>query len=380
MTSRRRREALLQYVMRCRRRLQWLLFVRHASLIVPTLMSLAAAIVFALRADRLQAAAWLGGAVVLGLAAAACAAAWLTPSTRSTAAELDKDLQLEDRVVTALQFLSDDDPVAGLIVRDAVDRVSGIVPANVFRLDLRVNRRAALLPAAAALVAAALSIAPEAGRRTLVARFGGEALAGSGRLVGKQRDGDTRERTSETSSAVTSAAERRDKANAIERVAARGDDTSSSSPRATDAESASTVDRSPEESRSAAEGIARGAAPAGAASAGQEPHRGGDGAPTDRSRIAYGGARGSRRGAGSSGVAAATDPQGPGGGGVRGGPGSEGFVDGTRTTGLPAHTHPAGYHAAWTRVQASLARNDVPASFRIYLRDYFVAIRPTERE
>ncbi len=237
MTPQQRREGLLRDVVHCRRRLLWLLLVRHASVTVPTSMGVGAAIVLAVRADGTQAAAWLIGALVLGIAAAAGAAAWLAPSQLSAASALDHELRLEDRVVAALQFISDDDPVAGLIVRDAADRVSGIVPARVFPLDLRISRRAAVFPAAAAALAIAMAIVPEAGRNAIVDRFGGDALAaGPGRMISEGRSAEGRKEAPQASSAAAS-----DAANAAKSMAPSREGAEATPSHATDAENSSTT-------------------------------------------------------------------------------------------------------------------------------------------
>ena len=376
-------EVLLRQVTRCRRRLRWLLFVRHASVAV-SMSAVAAAVIVVLRADRANAIAWLGGALVLGVAGAACAAAWRAPGQRSTAAALDNELQLEDRVATALQFLSHDDPVAGLIVRDATARVADIVPAQVFRLDVRVTRRVLLLPAAAAVLAVALALVPEARRGAAAARSGGVSIGtGAARLVSASRDGEKHESAPQPSPLATSVAASGDKTDAVQRTSAEREGAESRPPSDTDAETAFLTEGSPEPSPEfARRPIATDRTPAEAGSGGEDSHGSGGGAATTERRVIDPGAPASRTGAGSIGGSgiAPIDPQERNGGGIRGGVGSRDFVDGQQIRRAMEPPYAAHYRAAWARVQGSFGRNNVPPSLRTYLRDYFVAIRPSERE
>jgi hypothetical protein len=343
-------------------------------------VGLAAALIFAVRADPLQAAAWLGAAFVLGVAAAASAAAARAPANQSTAAALDKELQLEDRVATALQFLAHGDAVAGLIVRDAAARISGIVPVHVFPLDLRSGRRLLVLPAAAALLAALVAIVPEAGRQALAARLAGRTLAsGSARALSRAPDGEQRE-AAQTSLGTAPAAAASSKTDAVEAKAVQREG-GESARASTDARDASLTDRLREPSSGhAAQTSATDSAVAATSRVGDEFRGGGDGAPTAERRTPHAAGQASRAGAGISGGTVAADAQRRDGGGVSGGEGSKGLAGAPQMLQSAGPLSSARYRAAWARAEASLSRNEIPAGLRNYLRAYFAAIRPTERE
>jgi hypothetical protein len=371
------REALQESVMRCRRRLQWLLFVRHACVVVPTSVAVAAAIVVALRPEAVNTTAWLLGAFVAGIAVSASVAAWYAPTPRAVAAALDRELRLEDRVVTALQFLSNGDPISDLIVRDAVDRLAGIVPSQVFSLDLHVGRRAALVPIAAAALAAAIAVIPEARRDAFTARFGGEPL-GAGATRPIRAGADVKPGNEPTPEASVPASER---VEAVNSVAARPEGTGSTRSASPDVESARAANRVVRASREdAADKAPSGRTPAGVAAAGENTAGAGAGRADDERGISLQSAQASGAAARSSGAAAEADMPTHGGGGVRGGSSARSLADASRSEATSEPSYPPRYGSAWARVQGSLGRNEVPASFRTYLRDYFVAIRPVERE
>ena len=121
---------------------------------------LAAAIVIAAAAVPLSFSLAPGIAARVIVLLACCAAAGVvvvaivrTPTPRRIAALADARLHLEDRLVTALQYVDDPDAVSRLVVRDAASRIADASPASVFPF-----RAAAWIAwiAAAALTASAV--------------------------------------------------------------------------------------------------------------------------------------------------------------------------------------------------------------------------------
>ncbi len=119
----------LEAFRRRRRRVLALRFLGTA-LAVSVVAGEALALVFGTTA---AATAWLlAGAAAAAVVASFGAAVARTPSLSGTARLLDRRASLKNRAATALQFVQQDDPMARLVVRDAMRRIEGLDPALVF--------------------------------------------------------------------------------------------------------------------------------------------------------------------------------------------------------------------------------------------------------
>lgn len=120
---------------------------------------------------------WLGGLLAVGTAAAGAWLAWRhTPSLRRAAQIVDRRLDADDELVTALDTFGDDDAMAALLRDRAWKRLDAVAPSRIVPLATRAAAFAGggLLAAAIVLANAGPSIRENAGG---VAREGSQSAA-----------------------------------------------------------------------------------------------------------------------------------------------------------------------------------------------------------
>lgn len=391
MTTRPAGQFVADQVRRCRRRLRLLASIRYACIASTSGALAASAFALAFRMPILVAVAWMMGGLGLGLVAGVAAAALRAPSLRKTAEILDRCLHLDDRAVTALQLTGDEDPVAGLVVSDASRRLAAIVPAEVFPLEMRINRRLLVAPAAAALgvLLVLLWNGAQAVRQPSNSAVG---QGGAGRSLATAPRGADAAHAEEIDAGVPADIETA-RASAIESsqdrsagptTEPRRSESAAASPSSSDAQpsrdramsqqsltgnGADTMPPDADRTRSIADRPAPrldapqnstaldGTRSADALAAAGGPAPTGRGGATPASTLGAGTAAGGV--AGQLPQAAALDP-------------NESF---------PRQlSYDARYRAAWVRAQAALAHNRVPRALRSYVKDYFEAIRPAARQ
>jgi hypothetical protein len=366
---------LVVLVGRHRRRLWWLLFVSHACVAAP------AAVITAMYQSRAHGTrgAWVVVAAVVAVGVAALLAWRRRPTLRATALLLDYSLRWDERVTAALDARNDPDPVAPLIVADAVRRLQGVSPARVFPMRLRMPpaQAVAVFAAVALLAYAVPSIDPV---------FGPERLEPAD---GRSRPPTTRP-DAETSAGERARAAAADSPGAATPASPRPD---APAPRAAEyaPTRAATPDDPPESeaarSSSPQEGAvdATGGSESGAAGTRDDVYRNSAIGAGDRS----GSGRTARDGATSTTGAAGGDARGAAATAEGARPDGAGGIDEGRGTagpgGLARRSEPAEARSltvpareeAWTRAESALSRGEVPPTWRAYVRDYFRRMRGT---
>jgi hypothetical protein len=363
---------LRQLLRRFRRRLASVAFVR----LVPAVTLLAVlatetAVVGAHLTGR-HAAIVFVVAVALALALAGWLAAWRTRSLPGTAATLDRLFHLDDALLTAVAFADHPDPVSNLVVADAVGRLNALAPR-----DLPLEPPPGLRWMAA-LGAIALVVGLMLGRQALLRESSGGAPGQSAR---EAEGTSVPSRAPATAAAVVGATprERQDHAGAVQHDPAAG-----TRPDALPRDVRDRPERQPSEERSnPADGRSGNGAKAGAGADARHADSRTDAPPASRSR---GGAGDAQRSAAS---AAHNDRGGGRGSGIatRAGTGAGG-ANGALRAPAPADSntmhipvddarYAARFRAAWSRAEAPLAQERLPAERRAYVRDYFLAIRPS---
>src|SRR5580765_985831 len=128
-------KAAFELLRRCRRRLVAVAAVRCAGITLPIAIVLSETIALVARPAPVVLWTVVAAAIGLALIVALGAATVSAPSLRDTAAALDARLRLQDRMVTALQVATDDDPMATLVLRDVAVRIAGVSPSQTFPLE-----------------------------------------------------------------------------------------------------------------------------------------------------------------------------------------------------------------------------------------------------
>jgi hypothetical protein len=335
---------------RCRRRQSFVAAVRYAGVTLPIAIVSIEALAFAVRPGPATLAIVIASTVGIALAAALIAAMVRAPHLRETAAALDARLRLQDRMVTALQVSTDDDPMARLVLRDAASRVAGLSPVQAFPLEPPAHFRAMVAGAVSVSVAFAIAGAAASPRwRIERAPGGGAAATGGG-----QRGRASRPRAPQSAASAALVP-------------------------STTARPGSTVP-------AAVQQPARGTEPAVGRDLGRIP-------PALRAPGARGGSQASSTsadrdvqesavsaGASAAGRGAAGEAQGPihAAGGVK----AEALRSTASAPGESGGDSPlspayaARYRAASARAQAAISQERVPAGLAAYVRHYFIAIRP----
>ncbi len=317
---------------------------------------------------------WLvAGATAAAVVAGLSAAAVRTPSLSETARLLDRRASLKNRAAAGLQFVQHDDPMARLVVRDAVRRIEGLDPTVVFPREA---------PGGAQWLVAAVAIS------TLILgvnawRAGMAPLAGGARSGGLLVPGAPNQASPGAPAARQTAVALAQPAQAPETAAVPG--MPASPPRESTPSAAGAPPGLTTPANAAAAPLSQPALTASPATSG---------VPPDRSPFPVGAAADARRTAAAPGAPSARGaaPAGSGGrgagaegavesgashegGGVKGGSVEAGAVPAPRPAGEAGRLSAVEYRAAWARAQAALADERVPPPLRDYVRRYFAAIR-----
>jgi hypothetical protein len=325
--------------------------VRRAGFTVPVAIVVVEGIVLAARPAPAQVAVLTTAAMAAAGIAAAFAAILRPLTMRAAAAEVDARLHLQDRLVTALHVVSDDDPMAQLVLRDAEAQLKQIRLRCAFPLEAPSHFDAVLTVVVCSTVAF-LMIMGAAGRPWLSAGGGtnGAAGAGSSRSGRSSKsapnaptvDGAARS-VSETRplQATQTAANRTDTPVGRESVRADAD---------TDARASG---RGGSGSRSGADARPTAPGPNAVNAAGaRDGGRGATGVSAQTASAA----------GGVNGALSSTERPAPPRASAATAPGSAAYRD--------------QYRRASVRAQTAIAQERVPARLRTYVRRYFVAIHP----
>lgn len=342
--------ALLADLARCRQRLVMVGFVRLACASTAAAAVALEAFLFVWRPTAVHAAYAAALLTAAAIVTAAVAAAVRAPSLDRTAALLDRKGRLNDCAITAIQVREQRDAVARLVVRDAVARLAGLVPSRVFPLETppRIGAVVAILAGAPVLFVLVGTGLPRAGRTNDAFEPGATSIGAGQTAAGARISPDRR---APNGSAFT-------------RIAV---------PPGTEPASSSSSGSSPSATQSAGETKTGGQQPVvrpdlkdGGTSEGDTARRA-DGAPS-------GGGFGAASGSGGLPTTIAAR-----GGGVKGS--ALTYASPATPSVLPkSASSTAGYRTAWPRAQTAVPLDRVPADHRAHVKNYFVAIRPQERE
>jgi hypothetical protein len=297
---------------------------------------------------NLLAAVWVAASATLLSAAAATIA--LRPGLRDIAASIDARLDLQDRLVTALQFNTAADPFSQLVVRDACSRVTAFRASDAvpFALPRGVRPTAA---AAAAVLAVMILATTEVPRWSPAGwtGIGGPGITTDAAGAAARATGAAKPQVNSAAGSSIAADNAIDRSSARQQTAA---DQTVATPQPAQARSLREV-ASP--SSGGAERLERGST----ARAGSTNTHTLANAPND---------------AGVAGGAASTSYEQRGGGVVNG-------ARSPRSTGTTAppsddSRYRAAYRSGRAAAESAVAQDRVPADLRSYVRDYFIAIRP----
>jgi hypothetical protein len=383
--DRNRRPELARELRRYRARVMLVAAVRHGALAMLLAIGAAAAMMLLWTPNARTAVAVVAALVLLAVIVAAVAARILAPSLAQTATLVDRRLGSNDCLVTAVECLGASDPVADLVVREAVRRLARVTPATLLPFEL--PRRFAPAAATVGAIAIAAVLVPNRSQEPATsAASAGRATPSAERSTASARG--QRGRTANPQDASVADAATR----AIPSVPDRTVDRS----RITTSDNAA--------GRSGSE-AGRPTAPGGSRSTATDtPRAASDGTTTpnqpDRGSTANqssdpGSTNASARGGRSNGAASQSGTAGAigagggrstalasrtasGAGGVSGGSLSNtatGRSDAPRVGQSAAITS----EAAWTRAQAAIARDRIPSDLRQVVQDYFTAIRRAPR-
>ncbi len=261
--------------------------------------------------------------MLVPLAAAAIRAIVRRPTLRDAAAAVDTRLGFDQRLITAVQFLGDDDPFAQLVERDAASRLSGFDPARALPLHMPRAAYAGIVLALLLPAAVVLTTALRSGdwTRSMTALAGDTVLEiPSPSAAGADMRSATTARPAH-SQAVSSGERRGVELTPQPSQRALGESPAMRTPASSDTR----------------EGDSSGSGTGRARSTSASPHAGGVAAGDLASRLAD--------------TAADTDA------------GSGNTPE---------------YRAAWSHAQASIAQDRVPLDRRALVKRYFEAIRPQE--
>lgn len=289
-----------------------------------------------------------------------------TPTPRRIAALADARLHLEDRLVTALQYVDDPDAVSRLVVRDAASRIADASPASVF--PFRAAAWIAWIAAAALTASAVLTLiatkTSSGGVLQTDAQSGAGVSGAAANTDGSIRSGEaassgptSREHALQQSGPAPARA--LDSATGADRTGDRGPATG---PRA--AQSAAPAP--PSEAARLPDAVAAPAAPP-AAAAGVAPRAAGAASSRDIGSAGGTTSRGRSTVSGAGGIS----PRGPGAGS-----GGTARTGGAARLGTRQGIDDARDSAARARAEAALASERIPPGLRAYLMAYFTAIRP----
>ena len=279
--------------------------------------------------------AWLTMAVlfVAGLSIAVIVAMVSRPHVRETARRIDSACRCDNAISTAVQFSDASDPVAHLVVRQAIGRLETIAPPAAFPWEFGFEAKALVAAAVVAIMVIAATVAELPGwPRTSGA--GGVSIAGEADDVSR-RAGSPADRSTAAGEAPRSVSglprNRRESDQAASEASGQNPAAASARPDAATSQRASSGGRE-QGGQGASEGAGDAAAP---------------GADVGQRRAGAGGVR-----------AGQLAPRGSAGAAVS----SAAFAD--------------RYRDAVGRAEQAVAREDVPMEMRETVRTYFTAIRP----
>ena len=338
-------KAAFELLRRCRRRLVVVAAVRRAGITLPIAIALSETIALVARPAPVVLWTVVASAIGLALIVALGAAMVSAPSLRDTAAALDARLRLQDRMVTALQVATDDDPMATLVLRDVAVRIAGVSPSQTFPLEPPAHFRAIGAAAIAiSTVFVVVSVTAPAWRIDRARQVGSPVTGGAQRSRGAR---------SETQQPGANAAP------------------APSGPRPAGASQVAARATEP------AVGRDLGRSPAGLRAAG--PRRGSDAAAAPAGREAPGATVPAGAAAAGRGAAGASTELAQAAGGVKG-ESLRNAADAAADESGPASplspAYAARYRTASARAQAAIAQERVPAGLANYVKNYFIAIRP----
>ena len=357
---------------RFQRRLRLRAFFRHAFLAVAIATACDAAFVSFARIDN--PAILVASSLVLAVLAAYGWAVRRTASLPATARIVDRELKLQDRATSALEFLHGTDAVSRLVVADASSRLE-LLPVSSLPLSVpRSSRRVAALTALSALIFMVLASSMRESPT-------GVTSSASGRPDRASADVDGRSpRPSAAQPAARAAGDGREP-----RVAAPSSDLQPTPPMgmAADAAKTTAANRDPRDVTLPKDVTSPDAVPSSA------PERTGLRPGTDaaassrndpRANTPPGSTANSALSARGQGARAPSTAQ-AGGGGISGGALADkpaGVSRSARTGGSRRQSTP--YAMAHARAEAALATEHIPVGLRSYVRAYFVAIRPSPKQ
>jgi hypothetical protein len=307
----------------------------------------------------------IAGAAAITAIACFVAARVVRPSIRRTARLVDARAALDDRLVTALQFMPPEDAAAALILRHASASAASIDPAALFRFERPRGLRAWLLAAPLVPLMLVWSGSADLSKRASSVPAG-HSTAGGASPDARVKTGTTPGTARREDAGAAAGPEQNAATAAMKSAASRG-----SNPANTDE----------------AAGIASAASMAagsGRTQAAAKPESRSDSASASSSGRAVAAGRGSfgagtRGPTGSRGGAGGSDRSlTRGAGGIAGGTTEFTALDPGR--GSPGNaSYAARYRAAARAAETAIARERIPADRRAHVKNYFVAIRPGER-
>ena len=356
---------LTSALQRFRRRLRLRAFVLDLPVSAALATAVAAAVTVT-RSEDLSLRAW-AASLLLAILAAYLVAVIRTPSLAATAQVVDRELRLQDRAVSALQFSESTDSISRLVVAEGAARLEDL-PASRLPLTFPVTARWLAIGTSVLCAAVVLSRMNQQSTDAGAARTGPATATASGGTR-SPRDGVATPDAPKGQASVPPA----------------------SSPGA--AAIPPTRPASAAGTPSAGESSGRGQAPASKPPA--DPSIESGSAPltpesTSPNRAQAGGAAGgASRGDGGSKNGTAALTAGGRGAGTPGGRedlagGAGGTIGGRQAVPLQpndaGNRRTAAYDAAYNRAEAATAAERVPFALRSYVRAYFLSIRPASRQ
>lgn len=360
---------------RFRRRLRLVAFVRYVPVASAIALGLVNVLVIARPDIGVDPAVW-AGSLVLAIVSAYGLAVLRTPSLSATARIVDRQLGLQDRATSALEFSPATDAISRLVIEDAAARLR-TVPVARLPLSVPVSARwlAASAVAASALIllwapgstsdsyflsdSVSTTVARRTAAETAVRPEGSKAKP---LMPGTVSVGNGGRRTARVSAAIPDVPPpQANNAAGHSAGSNTGRSDSTTSKGEARASQQAPLALPPPSRSSAASGLS-------GRSAGDGRARGEAGRGSSSMQTASG------RGAG----AAATKES--AGGGVGGGAlvsVKPGAAVSEPTTG---HRQTADYALAYARAESAMPMEHVPPALRSYVRAYFLAIRPTARQ
>jgi hypothetical protein len=341
-------EIVVETVARCRRRIQLVAAARRAALTIPLAIVGVELVTLAMRLPAARFVILTATAGAMAAIAAAIPSVMRAPSMRATAAAIDGRLQLQDRIVTALQLVDESDQMARLVVRDAGAHLSAMSPSRAFPFEAPSHFGATLM-ATVAVTIVFLVIARAPAGSWLAARGGSSVStgAGAGRSVRSAKPGSNARIVDGVAPSASEAPRR----TSPPMAASREDIPAGRESKPNDADTRA-LGRGANEPRAVDPGPSTSGRDAGNAAGMRDGGRGAAGF-TERMAPAAGGVNGA--------LASIPRPA-PGRAAVAAAPGNAAYRD--------------EYRMAAARAQTAIAQERVPARLRTYVRRYFVAIHP----